>query len=622
VTVDPEADLAVVTRNLPKLHRAVGDIRTALDVPADPMAALETSGAVATVVVVGEPKNGKSSLVNALVERAGLSPVDYAVATATYIAIRHGEPSLRVFPDGHDRSEEVHLAEIAAWTTVEGLAANPRAPKAPRPVEVTLPTPLLEHLSIIDTPGVGGFDGTHDRATIAALAGATSLLFCADGSRPLSEPELRFLEEATRSISAVAFVLTKVDQQPQWQDVLADNRAKVAERVPAFAEAPWFPVASPLAETALRPNLPPDAARALRERSGLDGLTAFLSGRVAAQAKLLVAANAVKVVRSTAEALQVVARDRAAILEDPSEARRDQLRAQQEELDQLASIEDQWRTGLDLSLTTVRAAEINNLDRDVRDLVETGTSAARNLKVSPDELAAQVNGALFARSEQASERILARVEHEIREIVGDAVNSPAFTAAMSTALHSDEVIELRRGRDPLVEGRLQPAQTMPLVMSGSGVFMLASSTGVSSTIAGWFALSNAAVPGVGLAVAATGMAVMFARRQSKVNERLQWVQARLAESRTDMQSLIEQRITTAKTVALRAVREWIRARQAELRSSITELGEQMGRDADTRAKAVAEARKRISDIDEIVRTCDNYIGQLSRSMWDRPGATR
>ena len=43
-----------------------------------------------TIVVVGETKRGKSSLINALVNVPGLSPVDPQVATSTYLTIQHG----------------------------------------------------------------------------------------------------------------------------------------------------------------------------------------------------------------------------------------------------------------------------------------------------------------------------------------------------------------------------------------------------------------------------------------------------------------------------------------------------------------------------------------------------
>ena len=44
-----------------------------------------------TVVVVGETKRGKSSLVNALLAEPGRSPVDTDVATATYLVFGHAD---------------------------------------------------------------------------------------------------------------------------------------------------------------------------------------------------------------------------------------------------------------------------------------------------------------------------------------------------------------------------------------------------------------------------------------------------------------------------------------------------------------------------------------------------
>ncbi|MGH3469656.1 MAG: hypothetical protein ACRDQF_18200, partial [Thermocrispum sp.] len=44
-----------------------------------------------SVVVVGETKRGKSSLVNALLATPGLSPVDAEVATATYLVFDHAD---------------------------------------------------------------------------------------------------------------------------------------------------------------------------------------------------------------------------------------------------------------------------------------------------------------------------------------------------------------------------------------------------------------------------------------------------------------------------------------------------------------------------------------------------
>ena len=104
---------------------------------------------------------------------------------------------------------------------------------------------------------------------------------------------------------------------------------------------------------------------------------------------------------------------------------------------------------------------------------------------------------------------------------------------------------------------------------------------------------------------------MFARRQSKVNERSQWVQMRLAESKTDFQTVIDQRTNTAKTLALRAVREWIRSRQSELRTSIRELNAQMQRDQQARQQHVAEAQTRVQEIERVIQACERYIVRLA-----------
>lgn len=560
--------------------------------------------AVATVVVVGEPKNGKSTLVNALVGQAGLSPVDYAVATATYIAISYGSPGARVYPAGEDLPEEIHLDELASWTSVAGLASNPRAPRVARPVEVTIPAPLLGHVSLIDTPGVGGFDGRHDRATVAALQGATTLLFCADASHPLSEPELRFLTEATASIAHVMFALAKVDENGSWREVLEANRQAIAERAPQFKDAPWFPVAATLAEQALEPALSATAAQALRERSGVDALAAHLVRETAGRARLLEAAAHLKALRTAAAHFKDVAIQRATVISDPPEDVEALLLAEHEALDSLVRVEDQWRVDLELTLNELRAAEMQRLNATVGTILAVATERADDTSVSCEELGDAVNNALLAESSAITERIAGAIKVRVAEVVGDEVDSPAFAMAVEVAERSAEVIALRASRDLVAEGRLQPAQQMPLLMSGTGAVML-TNMALVPLLGAW-----AVLPGFGLAITATAAAVVFARRQSSVNERRQWVNARLAEARSDLQTVIEQRITSARALVGRAVREWVHTRLRELKASITDLQAQQRRSAEERTRAVNEATERVGNLDRVVRACDTYIAQM------------
>ena len=94
-----------------------------------------------TVVVVGETKRGKSSLVNALLACPGLSPVDAGVATATYLVFGHADAwQASAHYPGSVESLPVDIAELPNWVTMRGelpLGALP-----PRFVTVDGPVPL------------------------------------------------------------------------------------------------------------------------------------------------------------------------------------------------------------------------------------------------------------------------------------------------------------------------------------------------------------------------------------------------------------------------------------------------------------------------------------------------
>ncbi|HWS36848.1 MAG TPA: dynamin family protein, partial [Actinoplanes sp.] len=192
------------------------------------------------VVVVGETKRGKSSLINALLGVPGLSPVDAAVTTAAYLSFVPGTAfSARAWLPG---GEEIEIDSLDEWA---------RGKQRTRKIEVTHPAPLLQYLTLLDTPGAGGLDPVHATIALDAVRRATALLFVADASAPLSQPELDFLAAATERVDAVVFALTKIDAYPQWRTIAEDNRSLLQAHAPRFAAAPWFPVSARLAELAL-----------------------------------------------------------------------------------------------------------------------------------------------------------------------------------------------------------------------------------------------------------------------------------------------------------------------------------------------------------------------------------
>src|SRR5436309_238868 len=88
-----------------------------------------------SVVVVGETNRGKSSLVNALLARPGLSPVDAEVATATYLVFGHAENwEARACYPGQLAPVPIELSELINW--VSAAHELPEGQLPPRYVEV------------------------------------------------------------------------------------------------------------------------------------------------------------------------------------------------------------------------------------------------------------------------------------------------------------------------------------------------------------------------------------------------------------------------------------------------------------------------------------------------------
>ena len=177
------------------------------------------------VLVVGEFKQGKSSLVNALLD-ADVCPVDDDIATSAPTAVRYAEqPRAQVLyapkdgdPDAKQEREDIPLDRVREFVTE---ATNPENERRVQWLEVGVPNRLLaDGLVLVDTPGVGGLGSVHGAITAAALPMADGVLFLSDASQEFSEPEMTFLKQALSMCPNVACVLTKTDFYPAWRKIL------------------------------------------------------------------------------------------------------------------------------------------------------------------------------------------------------------------------------------------------------------------------------------------------------------------------------------------------------------------------------------------------------------------
>ncbi|WP_409055941.1 dynamin family protein [Streptomyces sp. SYP-A7185] len=208
------------------------------------------------VVVCGEYKRGKSSLLNALIGRPGLFPVDVHVATNTVSTLAYGaeeRATAYLAVEGHDEGEltpvEVPLAELRDYVTEQKNEENVRNVRL---VRIELPLEQLRTgLVLVDTPGVGSMNLAHDAATHAFLGQADALIFVGDLVVTFSTDELDFLGRALAKCPTVISVLTRSDQVVDPAPSLQAARQKIAQVTGrAEDELVVLPVSSPLRASA------------------------------------------------------------------------------------------------------------------------------------------------------------------------------------------------------------------------------------------------------------------------------------------------------------------------------------------------------------------------------------
>ncbi len=263
------------------------------------------------VLIVGEFKKGKSSLVNALLNWR-VCPVDADVTTAVPTLVRFGSEARawRVDPVDNGDSEPVRvplrLPEVGA------VAADVDHTGRVTSIELELPRALLESgLVLIDTPGVnGGLTAAHAAATLRALTVADAVVFVSDASQEYSAPELEFLRKAVSLCPNLVCVVTKVDAYPEWRrivelDVAHLKRIGAANRV--------LPLAAPLRHYALRTG-----SAEVDEESGYPRLARLLRDSVVGRKEVLATRTAAVAVIAGLAQIESELQAEQALLADPA----------------------------------------------------------------------------------------------------------------------------------------------------------------------------------------------------------------------------------------------------------------------------------------------------------------
>ncbi|MET8149693.1 dynamin family protein [Actinoplanes sp. NPDC049668] len=556
------------------------------------------------IVLVGETKRGKSSLLNALLGVPGLSPVDAAVATAAYLHFSPGtRASAAAYVPGAPEPVPVDVARLADWATG---GEPPGGGRAPRRLEVTHPAPLLQYTSLLDTPGVGGLDPAHTAVALDAVERATALLFVADASAPLSQPELDFLSAASERVDAVVFALTKIDAFPGWRSIAEDNRALLRARAPRFADAPWFPVSARLAELAL--SMPAGEQAALVGAARIAELQHALV-ELAGRGHQLQLANVLRAARSDLARLEAAAEARLRASDaDPAEVAR--VRAQRSALAARKRTESrQW--ALLLSAETQRArVEVVGLLRTrvaaVQQEFGARIDAARGeaLAALPDQVDAELQAVavrlsddLRATFRQVGERVLAQVfDDEELAAVLDRLN-----ATLRHALAGGPA------RDGSGDNMLIVLSAGGIAfMAGRGAVLGASAFGIGSAVAGGLLIP---VAGLGLGLAAGGFVLYRRRVQSDRQQARAWLREVLGEARAALSDEISYRFTDLQYALGVAVDDAVERRLRELDAHIADIDAAVAEDAAGRARRRAGANADLAGVRAQLRQVDDVLAR-------------
>lgn len=205
------------------------------------------------IVVCGEVKKGKSSLLNAIIGQ-NILPVDTNVATSQVFRISDSkeESFSLVFTDG--TTSPITREQLSQYGSQVDANINGERTFGDRilsHIQVNVPTQFLpEHVNLVDTPGLGAVYKSHEWLTQNYVKRAAGVLFVFEASQPMVELEKTFINKVLDITPHVMFVMTKIDlvKPSEWTaqlrrleeslaDIYAERRLPVPIVYPISSKA-------------------------------------------------------------------------------------------------------------------------------------------------------------------------------------------------------------------------------------------------------------------------------------------------------------------------------------------------------------------------------------------------
>lgn len=472
--------------------------------------------------------------------------------------------------------------------------------------------PLLERVSIVDTPGVGGLDSMHAELAMEAAANATALLFVVDASAPFTSSELNFLRSMGDRVETVVFALTKTDQFRGWRQVLDADRELLNEHAPRFADAVFHPVSARMFEMAAK--APNEQARTmLRERSGVAELQAAMQEMLVGRSAMLGEANTLRALSSAlGEQHSKLQSERRALSAGEAEAellreRRDQLAAERR------SSTRGWQLRLrgEIQRTRVEIGhEGNRQMRDAQSYFRQQIDAAKREQIQ--ELPGQVDVALQTISQRMSLALAQRLNQ-----VTDVALAELFSQEELDVIRAQFA---RAGSPPVV---LRPPDKRPPTAEDKLLVFMGVSGGVgagklvAAPLAGLALFNPVVLPATIVIGLGAGWWMARTRRHAADKQHMkQWLVESIADARSTLDQLVAEQLIEAEQQLSLALDEALGRRIEAIEAELKEVDKTIKMGTQERAKKLSLVTKRITQVSEGRERAEGFLSRI-RTLRDK-----
>lgn len=552
-----------------------------------------------TVVVMGEVKRGKSSLVNALIAQPDLLPVDVLTCTSAPIrvAVSHDGPVVPQVTLVRGTEREMILAtELARWVTVDGVgslqgntnAGLEESQDPPSSAEIAVRYPDMDGITVVDTPGVGGLDKRAVTAALQEARHAGVLLMVCDASTPITAPEMDILRQAHDSVGGVIVAVTKTDKNTRrWRAIVEDNKRLISSHM--GIDVPVVGVSSLRALDAAR-CIDPARRAELERRSGIAQLRSQLRAQLRQPAAMGQRA-ALQSITTTLTGIAKTVRDDIRLLAESSTAV-EQLEAEKTTLERLREESSEFEQRFQRDLAVARTRVTEGLDKALEEVRHEWTQqinadSLRVLRSKPQVFTSQIEtelavvmedtvGAMVEEISELASALFPDRQELIAEIMGTTVASltPAEVSGHEVEKKTKDII------DPSV---------LMMGMIGSGA--LAAIIPVAP-------LAGAVWVGVNL-----GYRAMRNGKQHLIT----WLRETTTSVRTATTRMLDTLITTARTDVMLRYR-------ADLRMKIKELHGRIDQAREAARESEGERQERSARLTRNVQIIEATIAELGQHL--------